>query len=135
MSDLAGILGRDVRLEHVGIAAAGLDHPLAVLAGLDLGEGREMPSGVRVARDRGVELVTPGRPGSPVERFLAARGPGLHHIALGVGGDLDDVEARLHGAGVETTGPIEPGADGRRTLFIHPRSAGGVLVEIVEARA
>lgn len=135
MSDLTGILGPDVRLEHIGIAAPGLDHPLALLAGLDLGEGREMPSGVRVARDRGIELVTPGREGSPVERFLATRGPGLHHVALGVPGDLAAIEARLAAAGVETAGPIEPGSDGRRTLFLHPRSAGGVLVELVEVDA
>jgi methylmalonyl-CoA/ethylmalonyl-CoA epimerase len=133
LSDLRGILGSGVRLEHIGIAADDLGHPLALLADLDLGEGREMPSGVRVARDRGVELVTPGRPGSPVERFLASRGPGLHHVALGVDDDLDAVAARLADAGIETAGPIEPGSDGRRTLFLHPRSVGGVLVELVEA--
>lgn len=132
MSDLAAILGDDVRVAHVAIAAPGFDHPVALLAGLELGEGRQMPSGVRVARDRGIELVTPGVPGSPVERFLETRGSGLHHVALGVSRDLAVIEAELQAAGIDTIGSIEPGSDGSRTLFIHPRSMGGVLVEIVE---
>ena len=124
-----------MRLEHVGIGALGLDHPVAQLAGLELGEGRLMPSGVRIARDRAIELVTSDQPGNPIERFLERSGPGLHHLALGVPSDLNAIERRLVAAGVEVVGPIEPGSDGRRTLFLHPRSMGGVLVELVEVVA
>ena len=118
------------RLDHVGIAAAGR-HPLEEL--LDApATGVSMPSGVSVTRRSGVEFVHPERPGSPVERFLERHGPGLHHIALAVPAPLEDVVAGLGEAGVLTAGPIEPGSDGRRTVFLHPRSLGGVLVELVE---
>ena len=91
-----------------------------------------MPSGVRVARHGPLEVVVPEREGSPVDRFLEARGAGLHHVALGVADPLEEVVARLAASGIRAVGPIEPGSDGRRTVFLHPRAMGGVLVELVE---
>jgi methylmalonyl-CoA/ethylmalonyl-CoA epimerase len=126
------LLGPGVRLDHVSVAAEELEHPLVRLAGFEATLERPMPSGVRVARFGPLELVAPERAGSPVERFLAGRGPGLHHVALGVADPLERVTERLAQAGVETLGRIEPGSDGRRTLFLHPRTMGGVLVELVE---
>src|SRR5262249_26318908 len=109
-------------------------HPVATLLG-GLPAGRAMPTGVRVARVGALEIVAPERAGSPVERFLATRGSGLHHVALAVEAPLEEVRARRAAAGVETVGVIEPGSDGRRTLFLHPRTMGGVLVELVEDQA
>jgi len=129
---LSELLGGGVRLEHVAIACRDLDHPLVELLGRAPVAGRGMPSGVRVARLGQIELVAPDHEGSPVDRFLAARGPGLHHVALAVADPLERVRERLGDAGVETIGSIEPGSDGRRTLFLHPRTMGGVLVELVE---
>lgn len=122
-------------LDHVGIAApSAAELPLARAldaAGTPLSE---MPSGVAVGRfgpeDR-LELVTPARPGSPIERFLERRGPGLHHIALRVDEPLADVLARLLTEGIEATGEIETSSDGRPCVFLHPSSTGGVLVELV----
>ena len=129
---MSELLGPGVRLGHVAVASRDLDHPLVgLLDGARL-TGREMPSGVRVARLGQLEFVSPAREDSPVDRFLATRGPGLHHLALVVADPLERVRARLGEAGVETIGAIEPGSDGRRTLFLHPRSMGGVLVELVE---
>jgi catechol 2,3-dioxygenase-like lactoylglutathione lyase family enzyme len=118
------------RLDHVGIATPGR-HPLESL--LDApGDGVSMPSGVSVTRHAGVEFVHPERPGSPIERFLERRGPGLHHLALAVPAPLEDVVAGLREAGVLAAGEIAEGSDGRRTVFLHPHALGGVLVELVE---
>jgi methylmalonyl-CoA/ethylmalonyl-CoA epimerase len=79
-----------------------------------------------------VELVQPTRPDSPVGRFLDRRGEGVHHVAY----EVDDLEAileELKGNGVELVDE-EPrvGAGGTRVAFVHPRSAFGVLTELVE---
>lgn len=78
-----------------------------------------------------IELIQPTRSDSGVARFLERRGPGLHHIAYRV----DDVARelqRLIDAGHEAidTAP-RPGAHGHRVAFLHPRTAGGVLIELV----
>lgn len=124
-----------VALDHVGIAAPGADLPLARALGAGALELTEMPSGVAIARfgpGERLEVVTPARPGSPVERFLERRGPGLHHVAFEVEGALASVLAGLRGAGLEPVGGIEPSSDGRPSVFLHPGSTGGVLVELVE---
>jgi catechol 2,3-dioxygenase-like lactoylglutathione lyase family enzyme len=124
-----------LEVDHVGIAvesAAG--HPLLGA----LGDGvvlTEMPSGVAVGRFgpcHMLELVAPAREGSPVERFLELRGPGLHHLALRVDEPLAEVIARLGELGIEAVGEVESSSDGRPSIFLHPSTTGGVLVELVE---
>jgi methylmalonyl-CoA/ethylmalonyl-CoA epimerase len=80
-----------------------------------------------------IELVRPTTGESGVARFLAKRGPGMHHVCLQVP-DLDRALARLAAAGARLITP-EPltNAEGRRLAFIHPESAFGVLVELYEA--
>jgi methylmalonyl-CoA/ethylmalonyl-CoA epimerase len=77
-----------------------------------------------------IELVQPDAPDAPVAKFIAERGPGLHHICF----EVDDVDAefqRLSGAGVKIVDPApQPGADGTKTFFIHPKATGGVLIEL-----
>lgn len=79
-----------------------------------------------------VELVQPTREDSPVGKFIAKRGEGFHHVAFGVE-DLDSALADLKSKGVELI-DAEPriGAGGVRMAFIHPKSAFGVLTELVE---
>ncbi len=79
-----------------------------------------------------IELLMPTSEDSPIAKFLERKGPGIHHIAMAV----DDIEAaleRMEAAGVRMidTEP-RPGAGGTRVAFAHPRSMGGVLVELVE---
>jgi methylmalonyl-CoA/ethylmalonyl-CoA epimerase len=93
-----------------------------------------MPSGVVVERFGALELVVPGRQGTPIDGFLARRGAGLHHLGVAVDQALEELVPVLAAQGIETVGGIEPGSDGRRTLFLHPRTTGGVLVELIEAR-
>lgn len=125
-----------VALDHVGIAvSAAADSPLARVLGAQELQLTEMPSGVAVGRlgpDEQLELVEAARPGSPIERFLERRGPGLHHVAFRVDEPLAGVLVRLREEGIEPAGEIEPASDGRPSVFLHPSSTGGVLVELVE---
>lgn len=79
-----------------------------------------------------IELLEPTAPDSPVAKFLAERGPGLHHVCLEVE-DLDAEMERLRRAGAAFTAEQpRPGSHGSRVAFIHPKSADGVLIELCE---
>lgn len=90
--------------------------------------------GVRVAFVGEIELLEPLGPDTTVGRFLARRGPGLHHIAYRCE-DLISELKRLDEAGFELIDRVpRAGAFGHRVAFLHPRSTGGVLVELVERK-
>lgn len=133
------------RIHHVAIAAGDCDAPadaLASLFGLDRG-AREHVAGQRTdvvflhpedaARAPGaataVEVIAPaGNDG--LQRFLASRGPGLHHICFEVE-DLTASLATLKSAGVRLIDETpRPGAGGHLVAFLHPASTGGVLYEL-----
>ena len=79
-----------------------------------------------------LELLEPTSEDSTIAKFLAKRGEGLHHVALQVP-DLTSVVARLKNDGVRlVSDEIKIGAGGHRYVFVHPSSAGGVLIELVE---
>jgi methylmalonyl-CoA/ethylmalonyl-CoA epimerase len=79
-----------------------------------------------------LELIEPTAAGTAVARFLERRGPGLHHLAYQVP-DLEAALRELAGRGVELIDAVpRSGADGHRVAFLHPRSTGGVLIELVE---
>jgi methylmalonyl-CoA/ethylmalonyl-CoA epimerase len=88
--------------------------------------------GVRVAFVGPVELLEPLHTDTPVGRFISRHGPGLHHIAYRTA-DIERELARLVADGYEAidTAP-RPGARGHRVAFLHPRSTGSVLIELVE---
>lgn len=79
-----------------------------------------------------VELLEPDKEDSPIGKFLAKRGPGIHHVCFAVG-DLDATLARCKKAGVRLIDE-EPriGAEGKRIAFIHPASTAGILVELTD---
>ena len=85
--------------------------------------------------DSTIELVQPTQPDSPVGKFLEKKGEGFHHVAFEVD-DLDESLAELEAQGVELI-DREPriGAGGTRMAFVHPRSAFGVLTELVELKS
>ena len=69
---------------------------------------------------------------TPIGKFLARRGPGIHHICFAVD-DLDSMLERCRLAGVELIDQVPRlGAEGKRIAFLHPRSTGGILVELSE---
>lgn len=125
----------DAAFDHVGIAVASPEgHPFVEALG-GVADGTLMPSGVMVGRfgpGLALELVWPGREGTPIDRFLERRGASLHHVALAVHEPLAGLAERLRAAGLEPVGEIEPSSDGRPSLFLHPSTTGGVLVELVE---
>lgn len=124
---------------HVGIAVEDLEAAIDRYRafGLSLEYADEVPGQrVRVAFLRAggvqVELVTPTGPESTVARFLARRGEGLHHLAF----QVDDIASELvrlerQGFALIDRAP-RPGAHGRLVAFLHPRSAHGVLLELVQ---
>ncbi len=129
-----------LELDHVAVAVASLAHALPTFEALIGARGsvpeRVEAQGVAVsfvgAGAGRLELLEPLSPESGVGRFLEKRGPGLHHIAYRVA-DLAATLERLAAAGVQLVDRApRPGAHGHRVAFIHPRSAGGVLVELVE---
>jgi methylmalonyl-CoA epimerase len=128
------------RLEHLGIAVTSIAEARRFWEELGLTVDRieEVPQeGVRVAMLRlgesRIELLEPTRPDSAVARFLARRGPGLHHVCL-ASDDVAADDARLRAAGLDLLREEPtPGAGGRRVQFVHPKSAGGVLVELSQA--
>jgi methylmalonyl-CoA/ethylmalonyl-CoA epimerase len=129
------------RVDHVAIAVAALDEAgaFALLGCQPVGPDEEVPDqGVVVrllrAGDITIELLAPTAPETPVGRFLARRGPGLHHLAFAVG-DLEAEVERLATAGapfVDRTPRL--GRGGSRIVFLQPAWTGGVLVELVEHR-
>ncbi len=127
-------------IHHVGIAVADLDASIelyrAALGAELVHRARSEKDGIEAAflraGDGEVELMTATREDSPVGKFLARRGPGLHHVAYGVT-DIANALAEARAAGVELI-DAEPrmGMHGSRIAFVHPKSMGGVLTELVE---
>lgn len=125
-------------LDHVGIAVHRLDDAAYwALLGIPAGEDESLPAqGVAVrwlhAGPVAIELLAPLDEEGPLARFLARRGPGLHHVALRVD-DLPAELSRLEAEGAELVDRApRPGGGGSRVAFLHPRWSGGVLVELVE---
>lgn len=128
-------------VDHIGIAVPSLEgaEPLwtAILGRPPAGRETVASEGVRVAffgEGAGrVELLEPTRPDSPVGRFLERRGAGVHHVCLRVA-DLERAVRRAREAGAELAPPgIRSGAGETRVAFLHPRSTGGLLLELSEA--
>ncbi len=130
------------KVDHIGIAVRSIADALPLYEALGLAVERYEvveSEGVRVAfiscGETHLELLEPTRDDSPIAKFLEQRGPGLHHICLG----SDDVradDAKLRAAGVKVLRP-EPtlGAGGCEVQFVHPKSAGGVLLELSQPPA
>jgi methylmalonyl-CoA/ethylmalonyl-CoA epimerase len=132
-----------MKIDHLGIATREIAETLEFwrdALGLHLHDIEEVPDQkVRVAMlDLGesrVELLEPTSADSPIAKFLEKRGPGIHHIAVGV----DDINAALnrlrnHGARLIDESP-RPGAGGSLVAFVHPSTANGVLLELVQPKA
>ena len=130
-------------VDHIGIAVRDLEEGKRLYGGvfgLKLVFEEEVPTErVRVAAYDGggmrLELLASTDPEGPIGRFVEKRGPGIHHLCYRV----DDVAAtlkHLQAQGLRTLDDTpRPGAGGCRVAFIHPKSAGGVLVEISQPPA
>lgn len=125
------------KIDHVGIAVASIAEARKTYEALGLAVSaiEEVPQEkVRVAfipcGESAIELLEPTADDSPIARFLAKRGPGIHHLCLGTD-DVHAADASLREAGFQLLRP-EPtkGAGGCWVQFVHPKSAGGVLLEL-----
>jgi methylmalonyl-CoA/ethylmalonyl-CoA epimerase len=127
---------RGARISHVGIALEALGDALPFFRDvLGLGEVKlDDADGARIvgfsAGESLVELLEAENPASPIARFVAKRGPGIHHICFSVD-DLDATLDRCRAAGIQLIDQKpRVGAEGKRIAFLHPKSTGGVLVEL-----
>jgi len=126
-----------MKIDHIGIAVTDIETTLATYAdafGLRPERVEEVAGqGIRAHHlpigETRIELLESLGEGSPIARFLARHGPGLHHIALAVD-DFDAGRARMIASGLEPIGEPSVGAGGKRIQFFHPRSTGGALIEI-----
>ena len=128
-------------LDHVGIAVHSLDDSLprfeSITGGTGYGRETVEQQGVEVVflgtGDGRLELLAPTRDDSGVAKFLAKRGPGMHHLCYRVPDIAAELERyRTAGAQLIDESP-RPGAAGHLVAFIHPKSTGGVLVELLQS--
>ncbi|MBN2496683.1 MAG: methylmalonyl-CoA epimerase [Deltaproteobacteria bacterium] len=130
-----------MELDHIGIAVSDLDEARRLygeVLGFEVSEPEELPDrGLRICFvDVGgaqVELLYPTAEDSAVGKFLASRGPGIHHLCYKV----DDIRSKLKAIAAAGARLIDseprPGAHGTLVAFIHPKSTGGVLTELCQA--
>src|SRR5207237_1383785 len=129
-----------MKLDHIGIATNSIEEGLAVwrdVLGLKVDSTEEVTEqGVKVCMlavgDTHVELLEPLGAETPIGKFLAKRGPGMHHIAVEVA-DINASLAKLKSKGVRLIDETpRVGASGRLVAFVHPSAVNGVLLELVQ---
>jgi methylmalonyl-CoA/ethylmalonyl-CoA epimerase len=126
------------RIAHVGIAVPDLEQALAFYRDV-LGLTPHAPEAADGATilslpfgESEVELLAPDAPDGPIAKFLARRGPGIHHICYRVP-DLDAALAACRQAGYRLIDDTpRAGAGGRRIAFVHPKATAGILLELTE---
>ncbi len=126
-------------IDHLGIAVRSLETALGfweTQLGMQV-ESRETVEREKVnvamlpASGSRIELLEPAAPDSPVARAIEKRGEGLHHVALRVP-DLNAAVERLKASGARLLNEPRAGAGGHTYVFLHPASAGGVLLELIQ---
>jgi methylmalonyl-CoA/ethylmalonyl-CoA epimerase len=128
------------RIDHIGVATDDLDGAIALYEGTlgmpiahrETVESQGVEAVLLDVGDGHVELVAPLGPETGVAKFLAKRGPGLHHVAYRV----EDIESTLESLAADGTRLIDEtpriGIRGSKVAFLHPASTGAVLTEIVQ---
>ena len=128
-----------IKLNHIGIIVENIESALPFwqdALGLKLDHTEETPTQTaKIAflpvGESDVELVQPTGADSGMAKFLAERGPGIHHICFEVD-DIDDLLVQLKAKGVRLIDETPREMEGRRLAFVHPKSTGGVLIEFYE---
>lgn len=131
------------RIEHLGIAVNDLSTAIPLYEALlntKCYKQEEVASeGVKTAffkvGESKIELLEASKPESPIAKFLQKNGPGFHHVAFEVA-DIDAELKRLQLAGFELIHQSpKDGADNKRIAFLHPKSSGGMLVELCQEKS
>ncbi len=130
------------KIEHIGIAVKDIDQAEKRFAKLlnTLSYKREVVESEGVVTsffrtgESKIELLAPTRPDSPIQKYLDKKGEGMHHIAF----EVDDIEQKIETLKQEgfilINDQPKDGADNKRIAFIHPKSTGGVLVELCQEK-
>jgi methylmalonyl-CoA/ethylmalonyl-CoA epimerase len=125
-----------VRLAHVGVAVERLEEAAAFyrdVLGFTAGPPQAADGATIVsleAGDAAIELLGSTDPATPIGKYLARHGPGLHHLCFRVP-DLDGALARCRASGYRLIDDVpRAGADGRRIAFLHPKATAGILIEL-----
>jgi len=127
-----------MKLHHVGVAVKSLDEAISrhERLGLRLAHREVVPSQKVEVAFMGdgpyVELLAPTSPDSPVAKFLDKRGPGQHHLAFAVPSIVAELKRQVAAGAELIDKAARPGAWGHKVAFLHPKSHGGVLIELVE---
>lgn len=129
-----------MRVDHVAIAVNSISEALKnyeKILKIDKIDIEEVPTErVKVAilklEDTRIELMEPTADDSPIKKFLADRGEGIHHVAI-TADDIDNDIERAIASGTRMIGNIRTGSYGRKITFIHPKSMNGVLTEFCQA--
>ena len=131
----------DGTIDHIGIATSSLDESQQLWSILGFTHGEDQinsEQGVKIRFMNGntstrIELLEPLGDDTPVGKFISKYGPGIQQIAVRVA-DIEETISVLLSVGVKMVSETPTlGADGHRIAFIHPSSAGGVLIELVES--
>ena len=128
------------KINHIAIAVNNLEEAAKfyqtvmglTLSGVEVVPAQKTRVGFFKIGESNIELVQPAEPDSPLVKFLESKGQGIHHICL----EVDDIEAEVKallekGATMVDQKP-RPGAHQTKVAFVHPKSSGGVLIELCE---
>ena len=129
-------------LDHIGVAVRTIEEGVSFYRALgfsdypiEVVESEQVKVAFLVCKNQtSIELLEPTKDTSPIAKFLNSRGPGIHHICLRVKG-IEQLAKALKASGAQLINETpRPGAQGCDVVFVHPKSAGGVLVELSEKR-
>jgi methylmalonyl-CoA/ethylmalonyl-CoA epimerase len=130
--------GKPAHIAHVGIAVESLStivpffRDVLGMAEVQLADSDGASIAAVQSGESLIEFLEPEAPDTPIGKYLARRGAGIHHICIAVP-DIDATMARCREAGVQMIDQkARVGAEGKRIAFLHPKSTGGVLVELSE---
>jgi methylmalonyl-CoA/ethylmalonyl-CoA epimerase len=132
-------MAKVTKINHVAIAVEDIEGALGFwrdALGMEVAKVEEVPSqkasvAFLPAGDSEIELVRPTQPDTGVAKFIQEKGPGMHHVCLQVD-DIEGMLADLKARGVRLINETPSVLPGRKMAFIHPKSTGGVLVELYE---
>ncbi len=127
-------------INHIAVAVNNLEESTQfyqavmglALSGVEIVAAQKTKVGFFKIGETNIELVQPSEPDSPLVKFLESKGQGIHHICF----EVDDIEAEIKnflakGATMVDQKP-RPGAHQTKVAFVHPKSSGGVLIELCE---
>ena len=128
------------KINHIAVAVNNLDEAAKfyqtvmalTLSGVEVVPAQKTKVGFFKIGESNIELVQPAEPDSPLVKFLETKGQGIHHICFEVDNIEEEVKAFLEKGATMVDQKPRPGAHNTKVAFVHPKSSGGVLIELCE---